>query len=99
MLAGTTHSNTTSPVIRGAYIVRKLMCMDIPLPTAALLGEEVFAMIKPPEPYCGQDRARALHARTARSRSARRATAAWIRSASRSRTSTPWGSGATRRTA
>jgi len=53
MLAGTTHSNTTSPVIRGAYIVRKLLCRDIPLPTAELLGEELFAMIKPPEPYTG----------------------------------------------
>jgi hypothetical protein len=53
MLAGTTHSNTTSPVVRGSYIVRKLMCTDIPLPTAELLGEEVFAMIKPPDPYTG----------------------------------------------
>jgi hypothetical protein len=53
MLAGTTHSNTTSPVQRGAYVVRKLMCVDIPLPTAELLGPEVFAMIKPPEPYSG----------------------------------------------
>jgi hypothetical protein len=53
MLAGTTHSNTTSPVVRGSYIVRKLMCTDIPLPTAELLGEEVFAMIKPPDPYSG----------------------------------------------
>ncbi len=53
MLAGTTHSNTTSPVVRGSYVVRKLMCTDIPLPTAALLGEEIFAMIKPPDPYTG----------------------------------------------
>jgi hypothetical protein len=54
MLAGTTHSNTTSPVLRGSYVVRKLLCLNIPLPTAELLGEEVFAMIKPPEPYTGK---------------------------------------------
>jgi hypothetical protein len=54
MLAGTTHSNTTSPVLRGSYIVRKLLCLNIPLPTAELLGEEVFAKIKPPEPYTGK---------------------------------------------
>ena len=54
MLAGTTHSNTTSPVLRGSYIVRKLLCFNIPLPTAELLGPEVFAMIKPPEPYTGK---------------------------------------------
>jgi hypothetical protein len=53
VLAGTTHSNTTSPVVRGAYVVRKLMCTEIPLPTAELLGDEVFEMIKPPEPYSG----------------------------------------------
>jgi hypothetical protein len=53
MLAGTTHSNTTSPVIRGAYVVRKLLCRNIPLPTAELLGAEVFAMVKPPDPYSG----------------------------------------------
>jgi hypothetical protein len=53
MLAGTTHSNVTSPVLRGSYVVRRLMCIDIPLPTAALLGEDVFAQIKAPEPYSG----------------------------------------------
>jgi hypothetical protein len=53
MLAGTTHSNNTSPVVRGGFIMRKLLCKEIPLPTVELLGEEAFAMVKPPEPYTG----------------------------------------------
>ncbi len=45
-LAGSTISNNTNPVARGSFIVQKLMCRIIPLPTGAIL-----AMVKPPEPY------------------------------------------------
>jgi hypothetical protein len=50
MLAGTTHANTTSPVVRGSYVVRRLLCTDVPLPSAELLGEALFAQIKAPDP-------------------------------------------------
>ncbi len=49
VLAGTTHSNMTSPVVRGAFVAKKLMCRTIPLPTGELL-----AQVKPPEPYTGK---------------------------------------------
>ncbi len=48
MVAGTVHSNRTSPVVRGNFIVKKLMCRVIPLPTGDLL-----AQVKEPEPYTG----------------------------------------------
>lgn len=48
MVAGTIHSNTTNPVVRGAFIVRNLMCSDIPLPPSELAEE-----IKPPDPGSG----------------------------------------------
>jgi hypothetical protein len=48
IMAGTTHSNHTNPVVRGSFIVQKMMCRKIDLPPAELL-----AMIKPPDPYSG----------------------------------------------
>lgn len=48
VLAGTTHSNLTSPVLRGSFIVQRLLCRSIPLPTG-----EILAKIKPPEPTSG----------------------------------------------
>jgi hypothetical protein len=44
MLAGTIHSNRTNPVVRGSFIVQKLLCNPIPLPPP-----EIFAMVKEPE--------------------------------------------------
>jgi hypothetical protein len=49
IMAGTTPSNNTNPVLRGSFVVRKLMCKSIPLPTGAIL-----AKVKPPEPYSGK---------------------------------------------
>lgn len=49
VMAGTTHSNLTSPVIRGAFLATKLMCRKIPLPTGALAEK-----VKPPEPTAGK---------------------------------------------
>jgi hypothetical protein len=49
VMAGTAHSNETSPVVRGAYVVKHLLCRPIPLPTGDLLDE-----IKPPDPYTGK---------------------------------------------
>jgi len=46
VMAGTTHSNTTNPVTRGSFIVQKLMCNKIPLPSG-----DILAMVKPPDPY------------------------------------------------
>ncbi|MEZ0311053.1 MAG: DUF1592 domain-containing protein [Myxococcota bacterium] len=46
VLTGTTHSNHTSPVTRGAYVMRKMMCVDIPLPPSELADK-----ITPPPPY------------------------------------------------
>lgn len=48
MVAGTIHSNTTNPVVRGSFIVQKIMCNRIPLPTGDLLKQ-----VKPPDPYSG----------------------------------------------
>ncbi|WP_242515125.1 DUF1592 domain-containing protein [Sorangium cellulosum] len=48
VMAGTTHSNMTNPVVRGSFVVQKLMCRTIPLPTGAILEQ-----VKPPEPYTG----------------------------------------------
>lgn len=45
VVAGTIHSNTTNPVVRGAFIVRNLMCNEIPLPPSELADE-----VKPPDP-------------------------------------------------
>jgi hypothetical protein len=46
ILAGTTQSNNTNPVARGSFIVQKLLCNRIPLPTG-----DILAMVKPPDPY------------------------------------------------
>jgi len=49
VMAGTTHSNTTNPVVRGSFVVQKLMCRDIPLPSG-----DILAKVKPPDPYSGK---------------------------------------------
>ena len=49
LMAGTTPSNTTNPVLRGSFVVRKLMCKSIPLPSG-----EILAKAKPPDPYSGK---------------------------------------------
>ncbi|HVJ16160.1 MAG TPA: DUF1592 domain-containing protein [Polyangiaceae bacterium] len=48
IMAGTTHSNHTNPVVRGSFIVQKLMCKKLALP-----GPELAALVKPPDPYSG----------------------------------------------
>ena len=48
MVAGTIHSNETNPVVRGAFVVGKMMCLEIPLPTGDLLEE-----VRPPDPDSG----------------------------------------------
>ncbi|WP_437979482.1 DUF1592 domain-containing protein [Sorangium sp. So ce117] len=48
MMAGTTHSNNTNPVVRGAFVLDKLMCQKIPLPTG-----DILERVKPPDPYTG----------------------------------------------
>jgi hypothetical protein len=45
MMAGTATTNLTNPVLRGGYVVKHLMCRDIPLPNFP--GA-------PPEPYTGK---------------------------------------------
>ena len=55
-MAGTTHSNTTNPVIRGSFIVQKLMCNKIPLAHRRHPGEGEAA-----GPVFGADGARAVH--------------------------------------
>lgn len=49
VLAGSIHSNMTNPVVRGAFIVKRLMCKHIPLPTGDTLLE-----VKPPDPDSGK---------------------------------------------
>ena len=41
-----TPSNNTNPVRRGSFIVQKLLCNEIPLPSG-----DILAMVKPPDPY------------------------------------------------
>jgi len=48
VVAGTIHSNETNPVVRGSFIVQKMMCNAIPLPTGDVLAE-----VKPPDPDSG----------------------------------------------
>jgi hypothetical protein len=45
VLAGPVHSNHENPVVRGSFIVQKLMCLPIPKPTG-----DVAAMVTPPDP-------------------------------------------------
>jgi hypothetical protein len=49
LMAGTTPSNHTNPVLRGSFVVRKLMCKSVPLPQG-----EILAKAKPPDPYSGK---------------------------------------------
>jgi hypothetical protein len=49
LMAGTTHSNHTNPVVRGSFIAQKLLCLTIPLPDASLAEK-----VKPPDPYSGK---------------------------------------------
>jgi hypothetical protein len=44
MVAGTIHSNRTNPVVRGSFVIQKLLCHTIPLPSP-----EIFAMVKEPD--------------------------------------------------
>ena len=48
LMAGTTHANETSPVVRGSYVVQKLMCQEIPLPP-----DDILDMVMPPDPSEG----------------------------------------------
>ncbi len=45
VVAGTIHSQRTNPVTRGAYVMNKLLCVKIPLPTGDILAE-----VTPPDP-------------------------------------------------
>ncbi len=49
VMAGTTHSSHTNPVVRGAFVSHKLLCNDIPLPDASIAEK-----VKPPDPYSGK---------------------------------------------
>jgi hypothetical protein len=49
LMSGTTHSNHTNPVVRGAFVARQLLCMTIPLPDASIAEK-----VKPPDPYSGK---------------------------------------------
>ncbi|MEO6602199.1 MAG: DUF1588 domain-containing protein, partial [Polyangiaceae bacterium] len=42
MVAGTIHSNSTNPVVRGGFVVRKLLCQNIPLPTGDIAAMVVI---------------------------------------------------------
>jgi hypothetical protein len=46
MMAGTTQSNHTNPVARGSFVMQKMLCNTIALPTG-----DILAMVKPPDPY------------------------------------------------
>ena len=50
VMAGSTTSNLTNPVLRGAFVARQLMCRPLALPT----DPAVLAKVKPPEPYTGK---------------------------------------------
>jgi hypothetical protein len=45
VLAGPIHTNNSNPVVRGSFIVQKLMCQPIPKP-----GEDIAAKVTPPDP-------------------------------------------------
>jgi len=45
VLAGPVHTNHENPVVRGSFVVQKLMCRIIPKPTGAVL-----AKVTPPDP-------------------------------------------------
>jgi Protein of unknown function (DUF1592)/Protein of unknown function (DUF1588)/Protein of unknown function (DUF1587)/Protein of unknown function (DUF1595)/Protein of unknown function (DUF1585) len=50
VMAGTTPSNHTNPVLRGSFIVQKLMCRPLALPS----DPNILAKVKPPDPYSGK---------------------------------------------
>jgi hypothetical protein len=50
LMAGTTTSNFTNPVIRGAFVAKHLMCRPLRLPS----DPNILAMVKPPDPYSGK---------------------------------------------
>lgn len=45
VLAGPIHTNSSNPVVRGSFVVQKLMCQTIPKPTG-----DVAAKVTPPDP-------------------------------------------------
>jgi hypothetical protein len=45
VLAGPIHTNNSNPVVRGSFVVQKLMCQNIPKPTG-----EIAAKVTPPDP-------------------------------------------------
>ncbi len=45
VLAGPIHTNNANPVVRGSFVVQKLMCQVIPKPTGA-----IAAKVTPPDP-------------------------------------------------
>jgi len=45
ILAGPIHTNNANPVVRGSFIVQKLMCQTIPKPTG-----DIAAKVTPPDP-------------------------------------------------
>jgi hypothetical protein len=45
LLAGPIHTNNSNPVVRGSFVVQKLMCQVIPKPTG-----DVAAKVTPPDP-------------------------------------------------
>ena len=50
LMAGTTTSNFTNPVIRGAFVAKHLMCRPLRLPS----DPNILAQVKPPDPYSGK---------------------------------------------
>jgi hypothetical protein len=50
VMAGSTPSNQTNPVLRGSFIAQKLMCRPLSLPT----DPNILAKVKPPDPYSGK---------------------------------------------
>ena len=83
MAAGSTTSNLTNPVLRGIFVVNKLMCRNIELPTG------FTPMV--PDPYSGKT-ARERYSQHSASRVCAGATRPSTRSGFRSRTTTPWAS-------
>ena len=45
VLAGPVHTNNENPVVRGAFVVQKLMCRPVPKPSG-----EIAAKVTPPDP-------------------------------------------------
>ena len=48
LLAGPVHSNHENPVVRGSFVVQKLVCQPIPKPTG-----DIAAKVTPPDPNSG----------------------------------------------